>query len=98
MRWPALLAAAAVALLQGCATPTPAPPAPPASLPVVPSQPSMPAPVAQPLAAQPVAPPHAVLPFDPPHVVIPPRGAIKTVDATGPRADLWARIRKGFRM
>jgi len=96
MRWPALLAAAAATLLQACATPTPAPPAP---LPVLPPQPSMPAAVvAEPLAAPPVAPPHAAVRFDPPHVVIPPRGAIKTVDATGPRADLWARIRKGFRM
>ena len=98
MRWPALLAAAAVALLQACATPTPTPAAPPESRPELPPQPPMPAPAPEPLAAQPSAPPVAGVPFHAPHVVIRARDAVKTVDATRPRADLWARIRKGFRM
>ena len=58
----------------------------------------MPAPAPEPLAAQPSAPPVAGVPFHAPHVVIRARDAVKTVDATRPRADLWARIRKGFRM
>ena len=80
----------AVVLLQACAT-TPAPT--PAA--VSPPGPAMPAAVPQPVA---VAPAPQVVPFHAPRVVIAARDRIRTVDATRPRADLWARVRKGFRM
>ena len=39
-----------------------------------------------------------VVPFDAVPVALPARSRILTVDATRPREDLWARVRKGFRM
>ena len=91
-----LLAAGVIALLQACATPTqaPAPPAPPAA----------PAPqplVLPPLAVEtpePAAAPLKTVPFDVEPVALPGRSRIAMIDATRPREDLWARIRRGFGM
>lgn len=101
----ALLGAAVAALVQACATPTPTsapPPAPaprPLSAPL--AQATMPAP--QPLpaptpAVTPIAEPVKTVPFHAERILIPVRKPIATVDATRPREDLWARIRRGFRM
>ena len=38
------------------------------------------------------------MPFDGERIAMPTRGRIATIDATGPRPDVWARIRKGFGM
>ena len=100
MRWPALFAVGALALLQACATPPSAPA--PGVEPVAVSRPAMPAAVPEPAPAQmpagiALAAP-AEVPFHAPRVVIPPRARVATVDATVPREDLWERIREGFAM
>jgi membrane-bound lytic murein transglycosylase D len=97
-----LLAAAGAALLQACATPAPppAPPQAPAPQPIPLPKATMPAPLVVERAPRPAetARPAKLLPFDAERVVIPPRSRIATIDATVPREDLWARIRRGFAM
>ena len=92
----------AVVLVQACATsaptsaPAPAPARAPSVEPVTAPGTAMPAALAEPVVARPA--PAAVAPFNAPHVEIPAPSRIATVDATMPRDDLWARIRKGFGM
>jgi membrane-bound lytic murein transglycosylase D len=98
MRLRALSVSVALALLQACATPPAVPTMPVAAPAQVVAQAQMPAATPQMPAAQPPMFAGEAVAFHTPRVVIPARGAIKTVDATRPREDLWARIRRGFRM
>jgi membrane-bound lytic murein transglycosylase D len=94
-------AAAVLALLQACATPTSAPPAAPAPRPLALPLPQsrLPAPQRVPPVVESATPaPAKMLPFHAERVALPARRRIATIDATRPREDLWARIRRGFGM